>query len=166
MEKKKEIKKPSLLWVAIGFAVTIYLFIDCIEQIEDMWHLFVLFILWDIGSLASYFGKLNAYKKAQQISAEVQENQVNSVKFTNPAVITVVRKSSILGAIISYHVYVNNEYSGKVKNGKSLEILTFVSHNIVMITDHEGNPFKGEKIIDISEGGRAEIYVKAGRFVK
>lgn len=164
--KNKSLKKPSLVWVIIGFAVTIYLFATSLDYMDEMWHMFVLFIIWDISSLSIYFNQLKAYKRAQEIANEIKDYQTENAPLANPAKITIVRDKSFVGSLVSYNVYLNGNYAGEVKNGKELEIETSIAHNIVTVTDSSGAPFAGEKILELNEGEQAEIHVKAGAFVK
>ena len=160
LQATPEIKKPTLLWVIIGFAITIVLFVTSLDVIDKLWYLFVLFILWDIATLGQYFGRKKAYEKMLKTATN---NTVNNVQLATPATIRVVRESSMLGAAVPYKVFLNNQYVGKIKNGKILEIATSVSHNIVMIFDNNDNPFNGEFVADLEDGGYAEVHVKAGK---
>lgn len=168
MNTQPKIKKPTLLWVIIGFAVTFVLFFQYIDYIEKLWYMFLLFISWDIAALAQYFGRKQAYKKMQKTAEELSENGAAAVNvpLAQPATIRVVRDSSIVGAIVPYKVFLNNEFVGKIKNGKMLDIATSVSHNVIMVLDNNDCAFKGDFVADLKEGGYAEVHVKAGRFVK
>ncbi|MCL2098707.1 MAG: DUF805 domain-containing protein [Bacteroidales bacterium] len=168
MSAAPEIKKPNLLWIIIGFAVTAVLFFTSLEYIEDIWYLFVMFILFDLAALGRYFEQVKVYKKmlkeAEGLTAAGAP--IVSRALAAPATIRVMRKSSMIGAVVPYKVYLNNEFIDKIKNGKTLDIVTSVSHNIVRVFDNYGNPFAGDFTVDLEEGGYAEVYVKAGRFVK
>ena len=168
MSEKLKIKKPTLVWVIVGFAVTLILFLTSLDVIEDIWYLYVMFIMWDIGALMQYFGRKKAYNKMLNEAEGITEDGslINSVKLATPATIKVVRDSSIVGAIVPYNVYLNSEFIGKIRNGKTLEIPTSVSHNIVMVFDNQENSFLGDFVVDLEDEGYAEVHVKAGRLVK
>ena len=168
MTTKNQIKKPTLLWVIIGFVVTILLVVTDLESIEDLWYLYVMFLLYDFIALVQYFNRKKAYEKMLKDAEGLLEDgtPISNVQLSVPATIKVIRKSSIIGAIVSYKIYLNNEFVGKVKNGKTLELSTSVSHNIIMVFDKQDNPFQGEFVADLEDGGYAEVYVMAGRFVK
>ena len=168
MNKPPQIKKPTLVWVIIGFSVTFLLFITSLDYIEDIWYLFVLFIVGDIAALAGYFNRKKVYNKMLKEAEGISEDgsSIENFVLNNPATIKVVRESSIVGAIVPYKVYLNNEFVGKIKNGHTLELSTSVSHNIVRVFDNNNNPFQGDFTTDLEAGGYAEVHVKAGRFVK
>ncbi|MDR2037643.1 MAG: hypothetical protein LBQ60_06945 [Bacteroidales bacterium] len=159
-----QIKKPTLAWVIIGFIITFVLLVTSLDVIEKLWYMFAMFILWDITALVSYFSRMKAYRKMLKDAAEVIP--VKNDPLAIPATIKVVRDSSFVGAIVPYKVYLNNCFAGKLKNGKSLELSTSDSHNIVMVFDNNDNPFQGDFVADLEDGGYAEVHVKAGRFVK
>ena len=165
---KTKIEKPTLIWVIVGFAVTFILFLTPLYNINEDWYWFVLFILWDIWTLIQYFGRKKAYKKMLNDAEGIAEDgtRIDSFQLATPATIKVVRDSSFVGSIVPYNVYLNGEFIDKIKNGKTLEIPTSVSHNVVMVFDNQDNPFQGDFAVDLEDGGYAEVHVKAGRFVK
>ena len=168
MTSKPQIKKPTPIWVFIGFIVTLILFVTSLDAIEEIWYLFLLFILWDITALIQYFSRKKVYAKMLKDAEGLSEEgtPIKNVPLDIPATIRVIRESSMVGAIVPYKVYLNNEFVGKIKNGKTLEVSTSVSHNIVMVFDNQDNPFHGDFVTDLENGGYTEVYVKAGRFLK
>jgi len=123
----------------------------------------ILFLIWDIISIATHN---KSGKKKQEYEQLVADGLLESVPLDPPATIRVVRESSIVGAIVNYNVYLNHEFIGKLSNGKNMDILTTVSHNIITVYDHNDMAFSGEFTADLEPGGYAEVHVKAGRFVK
>jgi len=81
------------------------------------------------------------------------------------ATIKVIRRKSMLGAVVPYQVFINDKFVGLVNNGKTLEIPVFTSHNVVTVGDGIG-PFEGNFTVDLEKGGSAEVYVKARKFVE
>jgi uncharacterized membrane protein YhaH (DUF805 family) len=160
---KPGIKKPTPVWAIVGFAVTFVLFLLSIEQMEQLWFLFLFFIIGDLVALGQYINRKKAYEKMMK---DADGTPISGIPLAEPATIRVVRDSSIVGAIIAYKVYLNNQFVGKIGNGKSLDIITSVSHNIVMVFDNQDNPFAGDFKADLEAGGYTEVHVKAGRFVK
>ena len=80
------------------------------------------------------------------------------------ATIKVIRRKSMLGAVVSYQVFINDKFIDNVKNGKTLEIPVFTSHNVVTVGDGIGL-FDGNFTADLEKGETAEVYVKARRFL-
>ena len=168
MSAQPQIKKPTLAWVIVGFTVTLVLFIYRMDDIEEVWYLFVLFIIMDIAALIQYFDRKKVYEKMLKEAEGLSESGnhfIVNLPLAKPATIKVVRDSSFVGCLVPYQVYLNNEFAGKIKNGKTLELSTSVSHNIVRVFDNQDNPFKGNFVVDLEEGGYAEVHVKAGRFL-
>ena len=93
------------------------------------------------------------------------EEVTTDLSFTKSATIKVIRRKSMLGAVVSYNVYINNRHVGYVKNGGTLEIPVHTSHNVVTASDGAGY-FKTNSTVVLEEGGDAEVYVKARRFMK
>ena len=81
-----------------------------------------------------------------------------------PATIKIIRRKSMLGAVVPYSVYVNDKNVGSIKNGGTLEIQVHTSHNVVTAGDGIG-VFETNSTVDLEEGGKAEVYVKARRFI-
>ena len=123
----------------------------------------VLFLIGDIIALATH-NKSGKHK--EEYEQQLAEGTITSVELAEPATIRVVRDSSIVGAIVPYKVYLNHEFIGKIGNGKSIDIVTSVSHNIITVFDNVDNAFSGDFTTDLEAGGYAEVHVKAGRFVK
>ena len=84
--------------------------------------------------------------------------------FTTPATIKVIRRKSMLGAVVPYQVYINSKHVGNVKNGGTLEIPVHTSHNVVTASDGVGF-FESSSTVVLEEGGGAEVYVKARQFI-
>jgi len=110
-------------------------------------------------ALVNLNGKWGYIDKAGE---EVSTNR--PLPLETPATIKVIRRKSMLGAIVPYNVYLNNKYVGDVKNGGTLEIPVFTSHNVVIVSDGIG-PFEGNYTVVLEGGGYVEVYVKARRFV-
>ena len=97
-------------------------------------------------------------KTGEEVAAD------RSLPFSKPATIRITRRKSMLGAVVPYNVFINNKDVGSIKNGGTLEIPVYTSHNVVTASDGIGT-FETNFTVDIEEGGHAEVYVKARRFV-
>lgn len=114
------------------------------------------FLALDIYKLATH----GRTKQEMMDSASAAER---GEQLSEPAHITVTRERSVLGAAIAYRVYLNGTHVGDVKNGKQLSFDTTARINAVVFFDHAGTQFKDKVALDIAGGGRAEIFVKAGK---
>jgi Predicted membrane protein len=133
------------------------------ESSEGLVIVGVLFLIGDIFALATHN---KSGKRKQAYEQQLAEGAITQVELAEPATIRVVRDSSIVGAIVPYKVYLNHEFIGKISNGKSIDIVTSVSHNIITVFDNADNAFSGDFTTDLEAGGYAEVHIKAGRFVK
>lgn len=162
----------SLAWKIFGLLVSVGLIVGGLsgemvlrgtESSEALVIVGIVLLIIDIFSLATH-NKSN--RKRQEYEQRLTEGAISSVELSAPATIRVVRDSSVVGMIVPYKVYLNHRFVGNIANGKSLDIETHVSHNIVTVFDNADNPFAGDFKADLEAGGYAEVHVKAGRFMK
>ena len=106
---------------------------------------------------------MNVFNLVEDVDKE--EEIITGRPLTTPATIKVIRIKSMLGAVVPYSVQINNEHVGNINNGDTLEVPVLTSHNVVIVSDGLG-PFEGNFTVDLEEGGYAEVYVKARKFVE
>ena len=117
-------------------------------------------------NLAGHRDSFPIEEAVQKVESRLETPTVSVDQTLAPlAIIKVVRRKSMLGAIGSYQVFINDKFVGLVGNGKTLEIPVFSSHNVVTVADGIGF-FEGNFTVDLEKGGSAEVYVKARKFVK
>jgi len=119
-----------------------------------------------VAFLAMDIFKIATHGKAKQALADSATAAHSGEQLSQPAHITVTRVGSMLGAAVAYRVYLNGTHVGNVKNGKQLSFYTSARINAVAFFDHAGTPFGEKVMLDIADGGQAEIFVKAGRVLK
>lgn len=153
------VKKPSPVGVIIGFAVTFLLFITSLDEIEDLWFLYVLFLCGDIATLIGYITQKKMYDKWQNASAVLYESQ----KLPAPAMITVVREPAAIAANFPFSVCVNGTVIGAVANGGSFAFTSDVNINLLNFIDGAGNLFQGEVRLELAPGDAAEVHIKGGK---
>ena len=90
-------------------------------------------------SLAGHRDSFPIEEAGQKVESRLEIPTVSVDQTLAPLVtIKVIRRKSILGAVGSYQVFINDKFIGLVNNGKTLEIPVFTSHNVVTISDGIG----------------------------
>lgn len=77
-----------------------------------------------------------------------------------PCTIHFTRLSSFVGIAVSQSVYLNGVKVASIGNGKSVDFQTFVKHNTIFVTDHNGVAFKGCYKFEAQSGGNERISFK------
>lgn len=77
-----------------------------------------------------------------------------------PCTVTFKRLSSLIGGAVTQQVFLNGVKVGSVKNGDEIKFNTYTKNNVVFVTDHNGNAFKGDFKFTAESGGHQEIKFK------
>lgn len=119
-----------------------------------------------IGGLISYLVAKNCKPGTYVPPAKAMEQAVsaNPQMLGSPATITVVRDSSMVGALAKWDFLLNGNPIGTLANGHVLTVNTNQRQNVLVAKDSFGNepkPF----MFEVTEGMPAEVHFKAGRFL-
>lgn len=73
-----------------------------------------------------------------------------------PCALSVTREKSFVGAVVPYHVYLNDNHIGTLKNGQSLQASTAWAQNTLVVKDAYGSQLKPLHF-SVAPGGNAHI---------
>jgi hypothetical protein len=120
-----------------------------------------------IGGLISYLVAKNCkpgtYVPPAQAMAQAVTENVQSLSV--PATLTIIRESSMVGALLTWEFSLNGHSVGALKNGQALPpVSTTQRKNVLTAKDSYGNEAK-PFMFDVAEGAQAEIRFKGGFFL-
>lgn len=177
----KQKMKTSCLPVVLGFILGILCFIAAVflpdgtdDIIGGLGFAFILSGIVLIPLLSERQLKKNLAKALAEpndpdkLPSRVDNNRTVSVEVDNdrltaPAKIKVVRESSFMLNGVNPVFVLNDKKIGRLSNGESLITATYAKHNILRAVDK--NDFE-PLVFEVESGANAEIYFKAGRFLR
>ncbi|MDR1464606.1 MAG: hypothetical protein LBJ11_04820 [Oscillospiraceae bacterium] len=77
-----------------------------------------------------------------------------------PCKIVFTRKSGFYGMAVAQSVWLNGVKIGPVKNGQTIEFLTYTRYNTLFVTDQFGVAFKGDYKFEAQPGGQVVAQFK------
>ena len=95
-------------------------------------------------------------KKFQSLPLNAQPDEI----LQKPCKIVFTRLSSFIGMAVSQNVWMNGVKIGTVKNGKTIEFVTYTKHNTLFVTDQYGVAFKTDYKFEAQQGGCVEVKFK------
>lgn len=167
MNNKSQLKKPSILGPLIGLLILLILFFYLKEEkmLGDYRYHLAFFLLVDLSYMARYFKKVKIYEKMKKEADTLSLNST-AESLNSYATITLKRKSRIVGALVPDKVFLNGNYVGDIKNGKTLDIKTTVPDNRIMIIDNDGNQSKEVFVATLKEGEHINVLLNSGKFTQ
>lgn len=151
-----------ILWLVLEF---IGAFIGALLDIG--YGIYVLALVFaGIGALISYLAAKNC-KPGNFVAQEQVLTQTviyNAQPLLAPVPLTVVRESSVVGAVISWSFTLNGQPIGKLSNGTAVTVSTAQRQNELRAADVYGFEIP-PLYFDVQNGVAAEVHFKAGKFL-
>lgn len=102
------------------------------------------------------FQCLKCKKKFNSLPDVAQNDEL----LEKPCLITFKRLSSLRGCAVNQQVFLNGVKVGNVSNNSEISFYTHTKSNVIFVTDHKGNAFKGVYKFTAENGGQEEIKFK------
>ncbi len=114
----------------------------------------VALLLAATGGVASYFIAKNC--KPGDYRPQQYGPPVNAQALAAPCTLTVTREKSFVGMAVAYHVFLNGQQVGTLKNGESLQLPATLVQNTLLVQDAYGTELK-PLYFALPPGGNAQI---------
>ena len=163
MQKKKVMR---------GFFWSIFLFCALIvitTSILNLWGIKQLGMDSTLGNIVAiiiaglYIAAYFIVPKYVHPKAAMPAVPMQNVPLAVPAQMTIVRDSSVAGAVVPYIIFLNGQQVCSLNNGCSATITLTMRHNVLM-TNAVGSS-KTRYEFDAADGAQGEIRVKGGVFL-
>lgn len=150
-----------LIWLGIcvvWLIITIVAFFregfSAVMNSEKAWGLIV--------PLLSFLGFFIYMKLAKKAQVGPPEPEGENAPLDAPAKLTIIRDSSVVGAVVPTVVFLNGQQACAIKNGDSATIELTMKHNVLMTNATGSSKVRIE--VDAPSGGVGSLHVKANEF--